>query len=555
MNRMSQNIGSLVLILWILVAFEFPIKAQEQIQLFPDRSIAVSGDTIWFSLIIFNSNAGEMSGVVHVQLDNLKDKHISKVSVLCNGGIGKGYIPVPDSLSTGVYVLKAFSFIQKSDESAVVNQKLITVYNRFETEFFSINAPELNNEKKYIFSNDVSLFTVKDEFEKGEKVDVRMNIPQELINNTLQVIITAGLEDSLSDTFATSWFPLVHNDIVKFPISMVEKNGVLIAGKVHSSQNKQPVSNALVILSIPDTIPYLDYCVSDSAGMFYFYMRNAIGTADLVLQALTKDSMSCTIELFNDYTDTENTNSTEKILSHDELVFADNIVKASYFTKIFKGYNIESGDYFNLKRQFEYPFYGEPTETYYPDLFFDLPDFQEISREILYGVQYRERKNGPTIRLLDKGTGDFFSDASLYMLDGIPVFDPGIFSPLGTTDIDRVDVVFHKRFFGNLSFNGVLSVYTKKRSLTWLDENPSIGHFKYSCLQPPKTWNFRNTVVEKSNVPNFNKVLYRNSSDITNAPETFSFNTSDLKGNVVIRVILVQNNHQISYHQKIIKVE
>ena len=558
MNKQIENIGLWLLVLWLLMVFAQPVKAEEQIYFFPDRSSVVSGDTIWFSLVIFNANENEneMSNVVHVQLDNLENNHISKVSVLCEEGTGTGYIPVPDSLSTGVYALRAFSFIQRNDNSAIINQKLVTVYNRFEEEFFKMDMPEMNNGKKYNFLEGVSFLTGKEKYERGENVEVEMKIPEEVINNTLQVIITAGLEDTLSETLATSLFPSIHDkQDVKYPVSMVEKNGILIAGKVHSAENSQPVPTAIVILSIPDSIPFFDYCVSDSAGMFYFYLRNATGKADLVLQALAKNSMPCTIELFENYIDAENINSSEKMLNHDELVFAESIVKASYFTKLFGGNKIEFNNYFTMQREFEYPFYGKPTNTYYPDLFIYLPDFQEISREILRGVQYRERKNGITIRLLDNGAGTLFMDEPLKLLDGVPVFDPKIFAPMTTSDIERVDVVFYKRFFGDLSFDGILSVYSKNRSLTWVDENPSIDHFKYSCLQPPKTWNFSNTAFESTHIPDFHKLLYRSSTDVSNMPEKFRFDTSDLTGNVVIRVILVQKDQQILFSQKTIKVE
>ncbi len=555
MNKGTENIGSWLLVLFLLMAFTLPVKAEEQIHLFPDRNSAVSGDTIWFSLIIFSENVNEMSNVVHVQLDNLENNHISKVSVLCSGGTGTGYIPVPDSLSTGVYVLRAFSNIQKSDKSAVINQKFITVYNRFEEAFYRINMPEINSDKKYDLSDAIKIRTEKDKYERGENVKVGMDIQQEVADNTSQVIVTAGIEDSDFEIFATSWFPTGHKQVEKLPVSMVEKNGILIEGKVHSAETGQSVPNAVVVLSIPDSIPFFDYCVSDSLGMFYFYLRNATGTADLVLQALAKNSLPCTIELFENYVDVEGINSTEKMLNHEELVFAESAVKASYYTKFFKGYKVESGKYFTMQRQFKYPFYGEPSKTFNPNLFIDLPDFHEISREILRGVMYRERKKGTTIRLLNNGNGTVFKDEPLKLLDGIPVFDPKVLAPMGTTDIDKVDVVFYKRFFGDLSFDGVLSIYTKNRSLTWVDGNPSTGHFEYPCIQPQKMWNFSNTMVENTHIPNFNKVLYRLTSGGSNAPKTFSFKTSDLKGNVVVRVILVQKNRRILYRQKIIKVE
>ncbi|QGY45185.1 hypothetical protein GM418_16345 [Maribellus comscasis] len=555
MNKTTGNkISGLLGILFLLI-FIFPARGEEQIYLFPDRSSAVSGDTIWFGINIFSKEQGEMSNVVHVQLDDLENNHISKVSVLCDKGTGEGYIPVPDSLSTGVYVLRAFSFIQNSNADSKLNQRFVKVYNRFEEELFEIDFPLAESRVKYEYNNALHIETEKESYKKGEEVVAGLDIPQEVLNNTSQVIITAGLEEASNLDFATSWYPVAHKSAVKLPVPVVEKNGVLISGKVHSAEDNHPVPNAVVILSIPDSIPFLDYCVSDSSGIFYFYLRNAFGTADIVLQALAKNSMPCTIELYENFIDVDRPNVSRKMFNREELIFGESVIKASYFTKLFRGYKIESGSSFVMPRQFEHPFYGEPTKTFYPELFVDLPDFQEISREILHGVQYRERKTGTTIRLLNLGGDAVFKEEPLKLLDGIPVFDPEVFAPMGTDDIARVDVVYEKKFFGDLSFSGILSIYTKNRSLSWVDVNPSTGHFEYPCLQLQKKWSFKNQVVSNTHIPNFCKVLYRNIFDTLNGTEEFGFATSDLKGDIVIRVVLVQKDHEVLYSEKIIKVE
>ncbi|MCG6186048.1 hypothetical protein [Maribellus maritimus] len=555
MNEKFGNISLYLSSILLLIVLTIPTKAQEQIYLFPDRSLAVSGDTIWFSISVFNSEQEEMSNVVHVQLDNMENTHISKVSVLCDNGTGTGYIPVPDSLSSGIYALRAFSLIQNSNYESEVNQRFVTVYNRFEEELFTFDFPLPENEIKYQYSTAVHIETEKEDYKKGEEVVVSLDILQDVLANTSQVIVTAGLEEASNVDFATSWYPAAHKSAVKLPVPVVEKNGILVSGKVHSAEDNQPVPNAVVILSIPDSIPYLDYCVSDSFGVFYFYLRNAFGTADIVLQALAKNSMPCTIDLFEDYIDADRLVVSEKMLNHEELVFGESVIKASYFTKLFSGYKIESSRSFAMQRQFRHPFYGEPTKTFYPDLFVDLPDFQDVSREILHGVQYRERKGETTIRLLNLGGDAVFKEEPLKLLDGIPVFDPEVFAPMGTDDIARVDVVYEKKFFGDLSFSGILSIYTKNRSLSWVDVNQSTGHFEYPCLQMQKTWSFKNHDVDNTHIPNFRRVLYRNKFDSLNGKKELRFVTSDLKGDAIIRVILIQKDQKVLYSQKIIKVE
>jgi len=555
MNRRKINIVPYVILFILILFVNGKMRAQEIIHLFPDRSFAVSGDTVWFSIFIYSDDSNETSEVVHVQLDDLANNHVSKVSILCSGKTGEGYIHIPDSLSTGIYVLKPFSLVQKISGKGVINQKLITVYNRFDNETGVIEEPDGIKLKRYDINKEVVITTGKEQYEKGENVNVEIRIPGTGIDQYKKVFAFAGLADPFSQRFLSGWIPSSTIAKTENPVMLTEKNGILISGKVVSNETDVPVANAIVLLSIPDTIPFFDYCISDSAGEFYFYLRNATGVANLVIQALSQNEEKCKIKLSYSFIEVGSIPATQKILTLEETTFIGNIIKASYYSKLFKGYKIGTPDNFMLPMQFKYPFYGPPTKTYYPDLFVDLPDFREISREILHGVQYRERKGGTTIRLQNQSISALFSQEPLRLLDGIPVFDNKIFAPMGTNDIKKVDVVFYKRFYGDLTFNGVLSVYTKNKSLDWVDLKPGIGHFEYSCLQLAKRFEFMNGRVPDTHVPNLNKVLFRTTVKEIKSQIDFNFFTSDIKGDVEINVILIDKNNHISYAHKFIDVK
>lgn len=523
--------------------------------MFPDRNFAVSGDTVWFVVSVHSNVSEGVSEVVHVQLDNLTSQHITKASVQCNGGTGKGYIYIPDSLSTGVYILRPFSLIQKNSGKGVAHQKLLTVYNRFDEDISWIEQPEIAGFKDYAVNSEIDVKTGKKQFLKREAVNVTIDIPAEEVEKYDLAFITAGVANPSADEYSNGAIPFMKNSAANPAVNLVEKNGVLVTGKVFSKKASQPVSNAIVLLSIPDTIPYFDYYLSDSAGAFYFYLRNATGNADLVIQALSHESTSLEIDVFENFIDAGGVESARKIMMPEETEFADNMIEAAYYRKLFGGYQRKSSGNFKMPMQFEYPFYGKPTNTFDPDLFIDLPDFQEIAREILSGVQYRERKNDTTIRLMNHGNKTVFNGPPLMLLDGIPVFDISVFTPMGTNIIDEVDVVNYKRFFGDLSFNGVMSVYTKQQSLNWVDSRSEITHVNYSCLQPQTEFHFRNKKVENTAIPNLNKVLYRNTLTDLDSQINFDFVTSDIRGKIEINVLLVDEKNRISFVQEFIEVK
>ena len=136
MNRLVTNT---LIVIFLIAAFWS--RAQENIHVFPDRSSCLSGDTVWFNAFLFSGEKNQSGHVIHVQLDHLQGNHITKTSVSCSGSSAPGFLHVPDSLSTGVYVLKAFSNAQKGNPTTIVNQRYLLVYNRFDEDIYSILMP------------------------------------------------------------------------------------------------------------------------------------------------------------------------------------------------------------------------------------------------------------------------------------------------------------------------------------------------------------------------------------------------------------------------------
>jgi len=550
-----KNIKRHIFLLLLAVSVFVNSQAQVKVHLFPDRSSCVSGDTLWFSTLIIPDGDAETGNVVHVQLDNSVNRHITNVSVACTDNQGQGYLLVPDSLSTGIYFLKAFVSGPEKDGTNVINQRLLTVYNRFGEDINSVNSPETNSSETFDQFNGMVIAAPDKTIGMRENVSIKIKIPEDRQSEIKTLIVTAGLADPFSEKNFPVFFPEKGTDTGS--LSIPEKNGILLDGVVVAPDTKTPVSGAIVLLSIPDdSISYFDYCISDSAGIFRFYLRNAVGTGNLVIQARSQQYPVCNIKLLENYIETKDPSGVENILlSYDQKKYAETVINASYFNRLFNRYSLPPAKKLSVPAEFNFPFYGEPTATVYPGLFIDLPDFTEISRELLHGVQYRERKDGITMRVYNYGGSEIFTDEPLKLLDGIPVFDSHVFSKMGTTDIRKVDEVFYERFIGDLSFQGVVAVYTRKQSLSWIENTPGISLFGYSCLQPSKKWNLTARQNDKPNLPDFRKVFYRNRITKVLPENEISFQTSDLKGKLSVQVIAITRKNQVLYSCKQIEIK
>jgi hypothetical protein len=95
-----------------------------------------------------------------------------------------------------------------------------------------------------------------------------------------------------------------------------------------------------------------------------------------------------------------------------------------------------------MSSRFSVPFYGKPTIRVIPDEFIDLPDFREISREILPGFQYRIKNDEIIFRMFNRTQKLYFEEEPLRLINGIPVFNNDLFTGLKSTDINYIDLVF-----------------------------------------------------------------------------------------------------------------
>ena len=523
----------------------------EALAIFTDRDFCVSGDTIWFK--VWQPEQLENFGnIVHVQLDSKSNNLISIVAVKSENGWAQGFLSIPDSLSTGQYFITAFLNAQRNLAELETESKSLLVYNRFEER---VEKMELINEdgfKKNKGNNlIVNIKTDKEKYLTREKVSVEIsaNANSEIKN----AIVKATFIDPLSaETGGKYKFKQqnINPDIPNF----VENDGLLLNGKV-TDKNGVAQTNALVLLTIGSKQPYFDYYVLNEKGDFHFYVKNALGNGTVVLQVVSNNQREYFIQLESNFlVRSEITEGHIKTLNHEQIEFVNASINANFTQKLFNSTLPVQNVDFEMPPRFSVPFYGMPTRHVVPDEFIDLPDFQEISREILPGVQYRIRNGEATIRLINSTYRMFFEEEPLRLINGIPVFKNDFFVNLKSTDINYIDIVTTERIFGDLVFKGVLSVSLYNKSNAWLAQQPNIFQFNVDFIQPPKIpdYSVQNGLAE--NQPDLRQVFlwkFLNPFSIENV----DFSLSDRKGIVEISVEGFTEENEFFKSSKLIEIK
>lgn len=202
-------------------------------------------------------------------------------------------------------------------------------------------------------------------------------------------------------------------------------------------------------------------------------------------------------------------------------------IDAFTFQKIF-GQEIISKLAMPTKKTDDYPYYGVPSNVVDPQLFIDLPNFNDISKELLPGVKFRNHNNEPTMQVINSPLRTFFDEQPLILLDGIPIHDLNVIKDMGTTDIDRVEICQSERFYGDLKFPGVVAIYSTKTDYSKLIDTDQLVKFKTEAKQIPVQLTF--PVTTESTIPDLRQALYWDANAKPAKTIALKFRTSSIQG-------------------------
>ncbi len=525
----------------LFVATSGKAQEKENFYLFSDRALYSSGETILIKVI---APKEEQSGVVHVNLIDLKGKIITEISKKLTSLEANGSIYISDSLKTGTYLICASTLTSKS-----MTTKELFICNRFSgsTESNSFQHPA--DSKQLIPTNvNIEFDSLKSTYKTRNKVHVTLHIPTDLSSQIEGNLLISAAQDNPGFSAHTSTVA-GHAPAS----SLVEKEGVLLSGIVRDAATLLPFKNGYVFLSLPDSIPRLHYCISGEDGRFNFLLDNYSGKLPVVVQAVDVKKKSL-LKIEADRHDS----LTNFHLPVDNVALPDSFQKsmndgndAATLGKIFN-YNELKEVVTTVDKQIDYPFYGVPTEVVFPKLFIDLPDFTEISRELLPGVKFRAYNRIPTMQILNPSTQNYFSDQPLILLDNIPIQDLNVIKNLGSKEIEKVEICRKERFYGDLSFPGVVAITTTRKDLSLVPTSGDLIKQIVNALQPDAEFNIPNNLT--SNEPDLRKVLYWNPKIKPEKSIQIDFETSDLRGNYKLVVSGKTRDGAIIYKEQLFEV-
>ena len=531
-------------IIWLLLFVAFPGKTQESkfFSLFTDRDLYTSGETLLLKIF---APENESSGIVHIDLINTSGIKIVEINKKITDHQADGFIYLPDSLSSGCYLLCTST---RNNPTLTFNE--IYICNRF-TGIPEGGSAIRSSETRTVpekEANDLQIDGIDKTRQTRSKAQATIHLQGKLlsqIKGNLSVSIAETTSGYNSGSFLKSISPKEDQ--------LIEKDGVILEGFVKDLKTGEPFKNGIVFLSIPDSIPRFNFYRTGADGRFNFQFDNYYGKIPVVIQGLDPERKRLLKIVLN-----QPDSIPGSMFSFENWTVPPELRKIT-------GQNIDAITYRKIFNQQEitiqpgsrpkadpYPFYGVPTEVVDPHPFIDLPDFTEISRELLPGVKFRAYNRFPTLQVINSPLHSFFDDPPLLLIDGIPIHDLNTIKNLGSKDIDRVEICLNERFYGDLAFPGVVAIYTSKSNFSRIVESDDLIKFNLDVIQPAAQLNIPSE--KQQNEPDFRKVLLWVPSLKPEETVILDFETSDIRGSFKLMVHGTTSDGSVFYKEQIFEV-
>ena len=508
----------LFIVLLLFISHLASAQQMENLGLYTDRDLYTSGETLLLKLF---APSNDQTGIVHIDLISNGGKAITGIILELTDHQANGSIYLPDSLSSGSYILRTST---RSDKTQTIKELYIA--NRFS------GVPESNSLSRIDKATPIAETAIQDSqitglekrYKGRESVTASIHLTDDLLAKTegnMHVSVSKTSPEYKANSFVIRTKPTTDQ--------LVEKEGIIIEGVVTDLKTAAPFKNAVVILSITGATAGFNYYLTGEDGRFFFQLKNYYGKIPVVLQCYDKARAKL---LKISLVDSESQRSVFPTFEPRSFPadLRKEVAKNTEAVTIRKIFNQQDINLLSVPKPkaAAYPFYGIPTNIVDPKLFIDLPDFNEISHELLPGVKFRTYNRIPTLQVLSATLHNYFNEPPLVLLDGIPVQDLNIIKNMGSKMIDKVEICLDERYYGDLSFEGVVAIFSAKADDSIIPESNDLIKLTINAIQPQTVLN---SPPEKSSPePDLRQVLLWNPSLMPGQTILLNFQTSDIKG-------------------------
>jgi hypothetical protein len=441
----------------------------------------------------------ELSSIAYMELHSASGiAQTAKIALM--EGRGAGYIDLPNTLSTGNYRLIAYT---------------------------SANFNELGYDFDAAFSREISIFNVLSTARSGEVKVVEESDYLAAVaiapftTPCADVQISVAPEAGRLDRIPVS---IVNNtgEKITFSLSIFNEDGILVGKMTGPEEFLEMLPDVDKVTFARNRIPeYEGEIITAQSNEKTAYI-SAIGNySDIYIAESSEDG---TVRFFtgNIYGDVElvgNIASIRQPFAEPQLQAPSPLlISQSLRDRLeFRGAAMQIGRRFDsdtlceLLPKRENTLLGAERITYILDDYTRFPLMEEVIVEYVSQIRARKKSDGTRdIQVKIENVfraGEFAEDASLMMVDGVPIFDHEMIYKYDPMLVESIDIYPYAYFIGNRQFDGIVNMNTYKGTIPSLTLGPEVRIIEFQGAAIPMAYTCRN-VAENADYPDYRQTLY-----------------------------------------------
>lgn len=509
----------------------------EELFVLTDRDTYIFGEEVWFKVYKLNGlnhAPCDISKVVYLELLDKNNFPVKQIKLKSNGNSGSSVFNLPENISSGNYIIRAYTNWMKNYPVDLFFYKEITVINPFE-KISNLNLPSVSQSRKTGITEvkrvstaeenpgqvNITLTLEKPEYSKREKVRIGISATDKAGNPVVMDLTVSAVKkgilnsdrvDQFNSSSASPFIPGILNLNIDNPLYIPELEEHIVSGFIRSKGTDEPLKKTDLSLSFVGKSARNQFCQTGNNGEFYFMVKEP-GQNEIVIQPLFADISGYYIELNQPFCSTfSSLRSTQLYIDSSKLKAIDNAVISMQIYNIYKPLR-KTNDY--VTRTISPDFFGKPENTIIMSDYIELTSVREVVKEIIPNV-YTLRQNGKyDFKLINKYRGQPFENKPLVLVDGVPIYDFEKILNINSKEIEKADIINTRYFFSENVFDGILSFITRKGDLSAMQFDNSIFRQVYEGCQTKFDFyspDYSADSVKNGHTPDFRNTLYWNPS-------------------------------------------
>lgn len=472
----------------------------EQVLVHTSKPAYVAGEMLRYTVYTYNRKSNDpllSSRILYFILTDYRGNTALQWRINLRRGNNSGSCKLPSELPGGVYTLSAFTNRMRNDPGESLYTQNILVSSLSHEFPDTLYIPVLTGQDAFstVFPGTRQDLTVETRsyYNAGDSAETVISLSHQLSGDTAGIsvsvylsvpIINAVLNDSLLQLKRTYSGKAGSGRELSQQNFALEDKSYMLSGTVKSRISDEPLTDASIILAVMDSLfPHVRYSRSDSTGRFVFFLDRWFDNREVILQnagAAVEGGIVWEID-----------RKKPAVSGRPYIPYAlhPNEIKAiSRLNETRLIESVYSDPVIPVKAEIPPPgtnYFGPPDMTVKPADYSDLVNLKEITENILPGVRFVGKSNTYVIQVYNVRTG-LWPESGMILLNGVPFFDMNYIATLGTKDISRIDVISGNYLLGDLTLEGLVSIYTRNHKIpeTYLKN---------------RSYLFQNTVVAPDN--------------------------------------------------------